>query len=62
MICSSRMEEGAWSRKCRIFKVSGSFSSGRSRKTWNGAIRSNLKERNADKDTAKDRTVWKCFI
>ena len=55
------MEEGAWSGKCRTFKVSGSFDSRQQKKTWNEVIRSDLEERDVNKETAKDRNAWKAF-
>ena len=58
-----RMEENAWSIKCRNVRVSESFPRGRSRKTWNEVIRSDLKEMKVnDKELAKDRNSRKSFI
>ena len=57
-----RIEENTWSRKCRTFKVSGNFPRGQPRKTWNGVIRSDLKERKVRKNLAKDRNTCKSFI
>ena len=56
------MEEKAWSSKYRTFKVSSSLPRGRPKKTWNGAIRSDMKERKVNKDIAKDRKASKSFI
>ena len=41
------MEESAWSRLCKAFKVSSSFPKGWPGKTLNEAIRSDLKKRKA---------------
>ena len=57
-----RMEESALSSKCRIFKVSDSFLTGRPRNTWNEVITRNLKERKVSNDLAKDRNAWNSFI
>ena len=54
------MEENA--SKCRTFKFSGSFPGGRPRQTWNEVISSDLKEKKASKNIAKDRNAWKSFI
>ena len=41
---AERMEENAWSSKCRTLKVlSGSFPREKPRKTWDRVIKSNLK-------------------
>ena len=56
------MEKSAWSHKCRTFKVSGSFSRGRLRKTWNEVIRSDLTERKVNRDIIKGSNAWKSFI
>ena len=48
--------------KCRTFKVIGSFARGKSRKTWNEIIRSDVKGTKVSKDPAKDRNVLKFFI
>ena len=39
------MEENTWLSKCRNFNASGKVPKGRSKKTWNEGIRSDLKER-----------------
>ena len=51
------MEENAWSRTCRTFKVSGSFLKGQPTKTWNEVFRSDLKERKVRKDLPKDKNA-----
>ena len=48
--------------KCRIFKIIGSFPRGKSRKTWNEIIRSDVKGTKVSKDPVKDRNVLKLFI
>ena len=58
---SERMEESAWSSKCRIFKISCSFLRRRPKETWNDVIRSGLKEKKVGKYVAKDRNAWKFF-
>ena len=50
-----RMEKSAWSIKCRTFMVSGSFSIGQPRKTWNDIIRIDRKERKVSWQIVKDR-------
>lgn len=57
-----RMEENAWSTKYRTFKVSGSFLRGRPKKTWNGAISNDMKERKVNQDITKDRNASKSLI
>ena len=52
-----RMEESTWSSKCRTFNVSGSFSRGRPRKTWNEVIRSDLKENKVSSDLSNNRNA-----
>lgn len=49
-----KIEEGAWSSKCRIFKVGGSLSRRLPRKTLSKVIRKNLKERKVSMDLAKE--------
>ena len=39
-----RIEESAWSSKCRTVYVSGGFLRGRPKEIWNEVIRSGLKE------------------
>ena len=56
------MEESAWCSKWGTFKVSGSFSRGRPRKTWNEVIRRDLKERKVNKNITKGRNACKSFI
>lgn len=56
------MKENARFSKCRNFKLSGSFSSGQPRETWNGARRSNLKERKINKDIFNGRNASNSFI
>ena len=57
------MEENVlFDNKCRIFKIIGSFPRGKSRKTWNEIIRSDVKGTKVSKDPAKDRNVLKFFI
>ena len=51
MLTGKKMEESAWSSKCRTLKVSNSFPRGRPRKTWKEVIRSALKERKVRKVT-----------
>ena len=53
------MEEKAWSTKCRIFKFSGSYLSGRPTKTWIQVIRSDLKEKKVNKNPYNGRNAWK---
>ena len=53
------MEEKAGSTKCRIFKVSGSYQSGRPTKTWIQVIRSDLKEKKVSKNPYNGRNAWK---
>lgn len=52
-----KMEESAWSSKCRIFKISCSFLRRRPKETWNDVIRSGLKEKKVGKYVAKDRNA-----
>ena len=59
---SGRKQSSAWSSKCRTFKASDSFPRVQPRKTWNEAIRSDLKERKVSKDISKDRNAQKFFI
>ena len=42
--------------------VIGSFSGGKSRKSWNEIIRNDGKETKVSKDSARDRNVLKAFI
>ena len=49
-------------KKCRTFKVIGSFARGKSEKTWNEIIRSNVEGPKVSKDLAKDRNMLKLFI
>ena len=57
------MEENVlFDNKCRTFKIIGSFPRGKSRKTWNEIIRSDVKGTKVSKDPAKDRNVLKFFI
>ena len=51
------MEESAWSSKCRIFKVSGSFLRRQSREAWIEMIRNGLQEKKVSKDLGKDRNT-----
>ena len=39
------MEENIWFDKFRTFQVSGSFTCGESRKTWNKIMRKNTKKK-----------------
>ena len=50
-----RTEEHAWSSKCRKFKVNSSFPRTQPKNTWNEAIRSDLKQRKANKVKVKDK-------
>ena len=56
------MEENIWFDKFRTFQVSGSFTCGESRKTWNKLMRKNTKKRKLLKDTGRDRNAWKIFL
>ena len=57
------MEENVlFDKKCRTFKVIGSFARGKSEKTWDEIIRSNVKGPKVSKDLAKDRNMLKLFI
>ena len=56
------MGKNDWLVKCRTFKLSDNWPKGRPEKTWNGVIRSDLKEKKANKKIAKDRNTWKHFI
>ena len=49
-----RMEESAFSSKCRSLKVGGSFSRGLLKKTWSEVVRSDPKERKGSKEVTKD--------
>ena len=48
--------------KFRIFKIIGSFPRGKSRKTRNEILRSDVKRTKVSKDPVKDRNMLKLFI
>ena len=52
-----RMEESAWSSKCKTFEVSGIFPRGRPRKTWHEIVKKDPKERKVSEDIARDRNA-----
>ena len=56
------MEESTLSSNFRAFKASFNFHRGKRRKTWNEVIKSELKERNVNKEIAKYRNASKSFI
>ena len=52
------MEENVlFDNKCRTLKVIGSFARGKSRKTWNEIISSDVKGTKVSKDPVKDKCV-----
>ena len=55
-------ENVLFDKKCRTFKVIGSFARGKPEKTWNEIIRSNVKGPKVSKDLAKDRNMLKLLI
>ena len=57
-----RMDDNNWVSKCRHCVVDGRSVKGRPRKTWNEVVRNDLKEKNLDKELAKDRVAWKSLI
>ena len=68
-----RIKKNAWLGKCRSFKISGNwpeigvvigfkFGGNWPGKTWNELIRSDLKEKKANRDIAKEKNTWKFFI
>ena len=48
--------------KCRTLKIIGSFARGKSRKTWNEIIRSDVKGTKVSKEPVKDRNLLSLFI
>ena len=55
-------ENVLFDKKCRTFKVIGSFARGNSEKTWNEIIRNDVKGPKVSKDLAKDRNMLNLFI
>ena len=51
------MDESASSNKVKTFKVNGNFTRGHPSKTWNEAIRSDLKQMKVIKGLSKDRNA-----
>ena len=49
--------EKSWSSECRTFKVNGSFSRGRPRKSWSEVIRNEPKESKVSKDLVIDKNA-----
>ena len=45
--CLERMEENVWFSKCRSSNVGGSSPRGKPIKTWNDAVRNDLRENNS---------------
>ena len=57
-----RMDKSFWVSRCRAVEVSGSVGRRRPKKTWEEAIKMDLRERKFSKDLARDRLAWKSIF
>ena len=50
-----KKDDDDWVKKCRTIKVEGDVGKGRPKKTWEEVIMSDLKQKGATRDLAKNR-------
>ena len=57
-----RMEENNWVKRVRGVNVEGAVARGRPKKTWDEVIQRDLRDLGLNRETARDRAVWRATI
>ena len=57
-----RMEDSNWVKRVRNVNVEGAVTRGRPKKTWDEVIQRDLRYMNLNRETARDRAVWRAAI